>query len=65
MQIHDDHYVNAYNMYAREYAVMLRDNAMFICTDDKHKISVGAQPVLFTFSTCIIFIRCKQLSLPY
>lgn len=37
----DDHYANAIYKYAREYTVQIRDLASFICTDDKHKISVG------------------------
>ena len=37
----DEHYANAIYKYVREYAVSLRDKAIFICTDDKHKISVG------------------------
>ena len=37
----DDHYANAIFKYTREYAVNVPDHCSFICTDDKHKISVG------------------------
>ena len=37
----DDHYCACIFKYAKEYAAKLRDIATFICTDDKHKISVG------------------------
>ena len=49
---HDDHYVNAIYKYSHEYAVMFRDNAMFICTDDKHKISVGEPDLPCQGETC-------------
>ena len=28
-------------MYQREYAIKVRDHAVFVCLDDKHKIKVG------------------------
>ena len=37
----DDHYANAVFKYAREYAVSIRGICSFVCTDDKHKISMG------------------------
>ena len=37
----DDHYTNAIFKYAREYAVSIRDICYFVCTDGKHKISMG------------------------
>ena len=37
----DDHYANAIFKYAREYAVSIRDICSFVCTNDKHKISMG------------------------
>ena len=37
----DDHYANAIFQYAREYAVSIRDICSFVCTDDKHKISMS------------------------
>ena len=37
----DDHYTNAIFKYAREYAVSIRDICSLVCTDDKHKISMG------------------------
>ena len=37
----DDHYANAIFKYAREYAVSMRDICSFVCTDDKHRISMG------------------------
>ena len=36
----DDHYTNAILKYAREYAASIRDICSFVCTDDKHKISM-------------------------
>ena len=36
-----DNYANAIFKYAREYAVSIRDIFSFVCTDDKHKISMG------------------------
>ena len=39
---HDDvHYAGAVYKYAREYALSIGHLVSFICTDDKHKISVG------------------------
>ena len=39
---HDDvHYAGAVYKYAKEYAVSIRHLVSFICTGDKHKISVG------------------------
>ena len=38
---HYDHYANVIFKYARQYAVNVQDLCSFICTDDKHKISVG------------------------
>ena len=37
----DDHYAKAIFKYACEYAVSIRDICSFVCTDDKHKISMG------------------------
>ena len=42
------HYARAIYKYDRVYAVSIRDLASFVCTDDKHKISVE-EPV---FSSC-------------
>ena len=39
---HDDaHYCAALFRYEREQAILLRDNSMFACLDDKHRIPVG------------------------
>ena len=47
---HDnDHYANSIYKYAQQYATDIRDLASFICTDDKHKISLSEPG--FTFST--------------
>ena len=37
----DDHYANAIFKHPRQYAVNVRDLRSFICTDNKHKISIG------------------------
>ena len=37
----DVHYAGAVYKYAREYAVSIHNLVSFICTDNKHKISVG------------------------
>ena len=37
----DDHYANAIFKYACEYALSIRSICSFVCTDDKHKISMG------------------------
>lgn len=37
----DSHYAACIFRYMREYAVRVRENCLFICLDDKHKVSVG------------------------
>ena len=37
----NNHYAIAIFKYAHEYAVSIRDICSFVCTDDKHKISMG------------------------
>jgi len=37
----DSHYYAAIHRYLREYAVMFRDVAVFVCMDDKHRVNVG------------------------
>ena len=37
----DSHYGACIFRYMREYAVLLRRFAMFVCLDDKHKVKVG------------------------
>ena len=37
----DEHYCAAIFRYLREYALKLRDDCLFICIDDKHRLKVG------------------------
>ena len=37
----DTHYAACIFRYEREYAVLMRENAVFACIDDKHRIKVG------------------------
>ena len=37
----DSHYCAAIFRYLREYAVLFRDSAVFLCLDDKHRVKVG------------------------
>ena len=37
----DSHYAACLYRYQREYAIKVRDYAVFVCLDDKHKIKVG------------------------
>ena len=37
----DEHYAAAIYKYSREYAVSIRDLTSLVCTDDKHKVSMG------------------------
>ena len=37
----DEHYCAAIFHYLREYALKLRDDCLFICLDDKHRLKVG------------------------
>ena len=36
-----EHYCAAIFLYLREYALKLRDECLFICLDDKHRLKVG------------------------
>jgi hypothetical protein len=46
----DAHYVA---WYEREYAIMIRESAMFVCIDDKHKIKVGEPSFCRTWSSSL------------
>ena len=46
------HYAGAVYKCIREYAVGIRNLASFICTDDKHKISVGELGFSVTVLPC-------------
>ena len=40
-QHEDSHYAACLFRYEREYALLVRDHAIFVCIDDKHRIKVG------------------------